>query len=518
MDFIDAFRRTVRCHATETAIITGDETITYRAFDDRSTELANALNERIPGERCAVLAGTGLEALDSMIAGGKRGIGTVQLPTRATPAELEAMLDTADARGLVFDGANADLAAAVLDRTDLDCALQAGGDPVSHPVVEKYDAVLDESSPDEPESDGDEYGVFFTSGTTSTPKAVSFDQEQMWYGSTQVVMEMSIEHTDRALVTTPWYHMVTTDAWILPHLQAGASLVVQPEFDPQAALERIADHDVTGVLAVPTQLTAMIDTQSEREYDIETLSYIRTGGSLVTPELVNQAAEHLTESVYNSYGLTEGGPNLACAHPTAQDDHTGTIGKESFMWELRVVETAPPDECPDPEAIVEPGETGEILACGPKMVDGYLDQETEATLFVDGEKRWLRTSDVARVDSEGYLYLIDRVDNMIITGGENVYPVEVERTLTDHDAVRETIVFGQSDEEWGEVICSIVSTGGDLTEEILDEFCVSHNGLADFKRPRQYALTTDPLPRTDTGTLQRQKAIGRFSDQLDGGE
>jgi acyl-CoA synthetase (AMP-forming)/AMP-acid ligase II len=137
MNVIDAFRRTVRCHADETAIITDSETITYEEFDDRATKLANVLNERIPGERYAVLASNGLAALDSMIAGAKRGLGTVQLPYRATPAELERMLDTADAADLVFDNTNADLARTVLDRTALDCALQAGDDPIDKPVVEE---------------------------------------------------------------------------------------------------------------------------------------------------------------------------------------------------------------------------------------------------------------------------------------------------------------------------------------------------------------------------------------------
>jgi acyl-CoA synthetase (AMP-forming)/AMP-acid ligase II len=508
MDFIDAFRRTVRCHGNETAIITDEETVTYNEFDDRATRLANALNERIPGERCAVLAHTGLAALDAMVAGDKRGLATVQLPYRAAPAELVEMLDTAEAAGLVFDAANADLARTVLDRTDLDCALQAGGDPIDHPGVEEYDAAIEAASGDRPDAAGNEHAVFYTSGTTSKPKAVLFDQEQMWHGSTQVVMEMSIEETDRALVTTPWYHMVTSDAWMLPHLQAGASLVLQPEFDPGTALERIADHDVTGLLAVPTQLTAMIDAQADAGYDIDTLSYIRTGGSVVTPRLVRRASEHLTEGVYNTYGLTEGGPNLTFAHPTAQDEHTGTIGTESFMWELKTVEAAPPDELPDPEATVEPGETGEILARSPGMADGYLDNPAaEELLFVDG---WLRTNDVARVDEGGYLHIVDRVDNMVVSGGENVYPQEVERVFEDHDAVREAVVFGQPDEEWGEVLCTVVSTTGDVTEAELDDFCVDHDGLADFKRPRKYALTDETLPRTDTGTLQRTTAIERF--------
>lgn len=512
MDYIDAFRRSVRCHGDETAIITEDgPSVTYGALDDRSTRLATALDERIPGQRCAVLAANGIVALDAMIAGQKRGLATVQLPFRAGVTELESMLAAADAGGLVFDDASANLARSVLDRTDIDCALRVGNPPTER-AVDDYERTIESAPTDDATPVGEEYGVFYTSGTTGDPKAVLFDQERMWYGSTQVVMEMSIEQTDRALVTTPWYHMVTTDAWILPHLQAGASLVLQREFDPHQSLALIEEHDITGLLAVPTQLTAMIDAQIEVGYDIDSLSYIRTGGSVVTSELVDRASKHLCEGVHNSYGLTEGGPNLAHAHPTAQDDHTGTIGKESFMWNVRVVEAAPPEAVPDPEAVVDAGETGEIIARGPGMAEGYLDDpEAEATLFAgDGDDRWLRTGDVAEIDEDGYLYIVDRIDNMIVSGGENVYPQEVELALEDHPGVREAVVFGQPDDTWGEVICSIVSMTDDLTSTALEEFCEGNDDLANFKRPRQYAFVHDNLPRTDTGTLKREEAIDRY--------
>ncbi|MFC6725917.1 class I adenylate-forming enzyme family protein, partial [Halobium palmae] len=381
--------------------------------------------------------------------------------------------------------------------------------------VESYEPALEGASadlhPDLPA--GSEYGVFFTSGTTSQPKAVRFDAEQMWLGATQVVMEMGIDETDTALVTTPWYHMVTTDAWILPHLLAGATLVVQSEFDPETSLEHMAEHDVTGLLAVPTQLDALIEEQADGGYGIDDLSYIRTGGSIVTDEMVRRASEHLTEGVYNSYGLTEGGPNLTFAHPSVQDEHTGTVGKQSFMWDLRVVEAASPTEDPDVTAEVDPGGRGEIVVRGPGMSDGYMDNpEAEEHLFADG---WLRTGDVARVDEDGYLYIVDRVDNMIISGGENVYPEEVQRAVEEHEAVDECLVVGLDDDHWGQAVACVVVTDGDVTEEELEEFCLAHGTLADFKRPRRYAFRSDPLPRTDTGTVRRNEVVAAH---FEGGE
>jgi acyl-CoA synthetase (AMP-forming)/AMP-acid ligase II len=508
MDYLHAFRRSAECYDSKTAIVTEEgRSVTYGELDARSSGVANALHERIPGERCATLATNGLATVESMLAGVKRGVGTVQLPFRGSPGELASMLDGAEANGLLFDDATLDTALAVLDSTDVEVAIHAGSKTVEDERVVDYEELLASASstPNEPLPTGDEYGVFYTSGTTSQPKAVRFDREQMWLGATQVVMEMGIDETDTALVVTPWYHMVTTDAWILPHLLAGATLVLQSGFEPDAALRAIAEHDVTGLLAVPTQLTALIDAQQEAGYDLGTLSYIRTGGSVVTDTLVERAAEHLTEGVYNSYGLTEGGPNLAFAHPSVQDEHTGSVGKASFVWDLRVVEAAPPDEAPDVTAEVAPNERGEVIVQGPGMCEGYLDNpEAEEKLFADG---WIRTGDVAQVDEDGYLYIVDRIDNMIISGGENVYPEEVQQILEEHEAVAECLVVGLADEYWGETIACVVVTDGDVDDEELDRFCTEHETLADFKRPRRYAFRTEPLPRTDTGTIRGAEVV-----------
>ena len=510
MNYLNAFRRTVRCHPDDAALITDDgRRFTYTEFDRRTTRLANALHRRVPDGRCAALTLNGVPAVESMIAGHKRGTAGVQLPFRGSPGELLSMTDSADARALLFDDANVETALEMLDRGSFEAAVHAGSKQVDRDDVESYEDVLSAASSDLSADlpSGDECAVFYTSGTTSVPKGVLFDGEQMWYGATQVVMEHGIQETDVALVTTPWYHMVSSDAWIYPHLLAGATLVLHTSFAPDEALELMAEHDVTGLLAVPTQLNVINDAQEEAGYDVESLRYIRTGGSVVRPELVERSSELLTENVYNTYGMTEGGPNLSFAHPSAQDDHAGTVGKESFSWELRVVESVPLSDEPDPEAVVDAGERGEILARGPGMSTGYLDNPEAEKKSYTGGGEWLRTRDVAEVDEDGYLYIVDRVDNMIISGGENVYPEEVESALERHDAVDEAVVVGLPDEEWGQVVGGVVVTDGSVDADELDEFCCENDFLADFKRPRRYALREEPLPRTDTGTIERERVV-----------
>lgn len=517
MNYLEAFQRTVRVHGDDTAIRTDDgRAFTYEEFDRRSTELANAVIERVGDAPLAVLTHNSPAAANAMIAGHKRGTPTVQLPFRSEPDELAAMIETANAEALLFDDANADTAVEILDTggfgTEIEVGIHAGSNDVDHENVVSYDVApadaATELSADLP-ADG-KTNVFYTSGTTSQPKAVAFDGEQMWIGAYQVVMEHGIDQTDLSVVTTPWYHMVTSDAWLYPHWLAGATTLIHSEFDPVEVLELIEDHEASGLLAVPTQLSLLNDAQEEGGYDTNSLAYVRTGGSVVSKDLVERTSKLLSDQVYNTYGMTEAGPDLTFAHPTVQDDHPGTIGKEAFSWELRVVETAPIDEIPDPEAVIEPGEQGEIIARGPGVPDGYIDNpEAEKRSFF-GE--WLRTRDVARVDEDGFLYITDRVDNMFISGGENIYPAEIERSFDSHEAVIESLVFGQSSEEWGQKVTAIVVTDNDLTIDDFDEFCRTHGSLANYKRPREYAIREEPLPRTDTGTIERQQAIAEHFD------
>jgi len=371
-------------------------------------------------------------------------------------------------------------------------------------------------APDEPATDPGEYAVHFTSGTTGDPKAVLSDQEQTWLAANQPALEMSLTAADRALVCTPWYHGVTCFTWVLAHLLVGGRLVIQRAFDPPESLRLMEEHDVTGLLAVPTQLEALLRAQDEVESDLSALSYVRTGGAVVPDSLIRRVQERFTEGVFNTYGQTEAVINLSFAYPHEQDDHPGSIGKGTFCWELRAVEPADPPAKPDPDATVAPGEVGEIVARGPRMIDGYLDRPgLSETIFVEGadgpDDRWLRTEDVARVDEDGYLVVIDRVDNMLVSGGENIYPEEVQRALKEHPAVIDAGVVGLPDEEWGQVVAAAVATDGEVTEEELDEHCRNHDTLASFKRPRRYVFV-DEIPRTATGTLVRGDVEDMFDE------
>jgi fatty-acyl-CoA synthase len=519
LTYLEGFRSTVRRYPDDVAVIAADgREVTYAELGERTDALAAALDARLGTGRCAGLAETRLAAVELMLASMKRGRACVQLPTRGAAGELVSMSGTAAARGLVFDEATVEKSAELADRQEFETLVGIGDAAAMIEDAERYDEVLAAANPSDvpeaPATEPPEYAVHFTSGTTGEPKAVLIDQTQAWLAASQAALEMSLTATDRALVCTPWYHGVTCFTWIFAHWLVGATLVLQRSFEPAAGLRLMETHETTGLLAVPTQLETLLRTQDDVGADLRALSYVRTGGSVVPDSLIREVGERFTEGVFNTYGQTEAVVNLSFAYPHEQDDHPGTIGQGTFYWELRVVETADPSEPPDPEAVVGAGETGEILARGPRMIDGYLGREAEG-LFVEGSGeaggRWLRTGDVARVDDDGYLVVIDRVDNMIISGGENVYPEAVQRALKDHPSVLDAGVVGLPDETWGEVVAAAVAVESDLSESDLDEHCTAHDTLANFKRPRRYVFV-DEIPRTATGTLVRDEVVAMFDE------
>lgn len=512
MNYLRAFKRSVKRFSNKTAIhcLDGNE-YTYAELDSRTNALAAGLDERLGEKRTASLLCNGLAAIEMMIAAQKRRQANAQLSFRGAATELEYMIETAEADALIFDEANAEMAQKLLEARDFEAAISVGDTLLENSLVEPYEELITTatSTYETNSSAESESAILYTSGTTSKPKAVLQDQGRAWKASHQAALEMSLDPQDTALIVTPWYHDVTTVAWIFPHLQVGATLVPHPEFDPEQTLANIEAHDATGLLAVPAQLTTMLDVQEEKQYNTNSLTYIRTGGAVVPGSLVERASEMLTENIHNTYGLTEGFANLTHAYPYEQQEQPGTVGSESFIWEVRVVEAEDPTTDPDPAATVDRGETGEILGRGP-FTDGYLDSPKEEEKLFVGD--WIRTGDIARIDENGGLHIIDRIDNMIVTGGENVYPQEVEGVLQKHPDVYEAGVVGLPDDEWGQRLASVIVTDADLTADGLEEYCRADDTLADFKRPRVYVFTSESLPRTDTGTLRRTEVRERYFD------
>lgn len=510
MKSIDGFHQTSERFPNRPAVIVPDgTTYSFAEVDRRATKLANALNDRLGDARSASLLENNIPAIDLYVGGQKRGVAHVPLNTRSSPEDQQFMMENAGAEILVYDEKNSDQAAKIFERSNIDRGIQVGtSSPDIDSDVEPYEQVLESGSgePAEVQREPAEAGIVYTSGTTGRPKGVLIDQETAWYTSTENIIEFSYHPQDRALVTTPFFHVVTPHTWVMPHFQAGSSVVLQPSFDPVETLHLIEEFEVTDLLAVPAQLRGLLDVVKNLDVDLSSLALIRSGGARISSETVEAIQEHLSEGFYNTYGCTEGTGNILYSYPFEQEQYPGTTGRPGHGYTVRVVKAAKPSEEPDPSATIEPGEEGEILVRGPSVSDGYLDRpKAQERLFVDG---WLRPGDIAHLDEEGNLEIVDRIDNMIVSGGENIYPQKVEEVLSRHRDVEDVAVIGLPDETWGEAVTAIIV--GDVLAEELEGFCKSHDDLADYMRPRRYKFA-DELPRSPVGKLRRGVVNERFS-------
>jgi long-chain acyl-CoA synthetase len=278
----------------------------------------------------------------------------------------------------------------------------------------------------------------------------------------------------------------------------GATQVILPRFDPGGVLAAISVQRITHTVLVPTMLAMLLDDPGFAHADLSSLRHVQYAASPISPDLQRRVLERLDCDVAQFYGMTEAAPTVA--HSTPEDHRRGGARLASMGAPVAgvQVEVRRPDG-----SMCEPGEVGEVWVRGPNVMLGYWNRpEATAGALLDG---WYRTGDAAHMDGDGYLYMIDRLRDMIITGGENVYSVEVEAVLADHDAVLEAAVFGIPDPRWGEAVHAVVTVpdGVAVSADELTRHC--RERIAGFKVPRSIELTTEPLPKSGAGKVLKHR-------------
>lgn len=498
MTLADIVRAQAVERADATAFIFEGAQTSFAEFDRRTNRVANALIDagHRPGDRIAYLGKNRDAYFELWIGAVKAGLVMVPVNWRLAPPEVTYILG--DARPAVIlsepefldrlDGASAEILVTEPreGRTDFARWRDARGDGDPRREGDYDDAVLQ----------------LYTSGTTGNPKGALLSNRSLLGLRASVPAEDLPEwyrwsHDDVALVAMPVFH-ISGSGWGLWSLQHGAKGVIVREFDPAQVLDLLVTYRISKIIMVPTALRIVCDHPRAAHTDFSFLKYICYGGSAIPLDLLRQAIAIFGCGFAQMYGMTETAGTIVGLppedHDPAGNERMRGIGVPLPGVSVRVVDEA---GCEVPR-----GEIGEIVTRSEANMAGYFNrpEATAETIDPDG---WLRTGDAGRMDADGYLYLADRIKDMIITGGENVYPAEVENAIYSHPQVKDVAVIGVPDEKWGEAVKAVIVPAGDVPPEPADIISWARDRVAAYKAPKSVDYRDD-LPRNPSGKILRR--------------
>ncbi|MDO5619148.1 o-succinylbenzoate--CoA ligase [Kocuria sp.] len=479
---------------TKTALVDGERMLTYAQLRDRSARIATAL-DAAGVQQCDRVALLGENSADFVtVLFGTELLGAVFVPlnTRLAPGEIAFQLEDSGAKILLHDPALMQVAAAAVGNLGTSVPLWTLGESQEGSL--SLDEQIKDTQPwteDQDVSQDDLAVILYTSGTTGKPKGACLTHGNLTWNAFNVLVDFDVASPDVSLQISPMFHVASLGMGVLPVLLKGATLVVEPKFIPARTLELIEKHGVTWLAGVPTTYQLLTEDPAWETTDISTVSKMTCGGSAV-PLRVIEAYEARGLRFTNCYGMTETSPGVTTLPPDRSREKAGSSGISEFWTDFRIV---------DPMGDAAPvGEPGEILVAGPNVISRYWNRPDAAGSWEAG---WFRTGDMGYTDDDGFLYISDRIKDMIISGGENVYPAEVEAAMLRMPAVQSVAVVGVPHEKWGEVPHAVVvlhDGAGSVTAAHVEEFL--DGKLARYKVPKTLTIVEE-LPRTASGKIRK---------------
>lgn len=483
--------RRARMTPDKPALVQAGRVTTYAELEHRSSRLALGLRQRGVGrgDRVAFLGLNCVELVETMFAVAKLGAVFLPVNTRLAPPELRHVLEDSGARLLIWQAGfeagveSPGVADLGLDQVRID---DDGGASL---------ALLfgPEGTVDEPVVLEDLFMIQYTSGTSGRPKGVMLSHANIVWNVFNLMVDVDLGSEEVALVTAPLFHTAALNQVLFPTILKGGTALIEARFDPDRAIELIEQEGVTLLFGVTSMYLALAAAKRFGEADLSTLRSALSGGAPIPESLLHTWLKRGL-MITQGYGLTESSPGATMLRAADGVRKLGSAGTACFFTDVRVVTPT--------MGQVAVGEPGEVLVSGPNVTSGYW-QNPAATdsAFTDG---WLRTGDLAVVDDEGYLTIVDRLKDMYISGGENVYPAEVEQVIHTHPAIAEAAVIGVADERWGEVGRAVVTlhAGAELTEA--DLLAHLEGRLARYKIPKSVVVVRE-LPHNASGKLVKAR-------------
>ncbi|MGQ4615620.1 AMP-binding protein [Nocardia sp. R7R-8] len=472
------------------AIIFEDGEVTWRDFRDSVNRWARMLSGQGigRGERVACMMRNRPEFYFAFFAVAKLGAVFVPVNLQLTDAEISFLIDNSGARALVYDSAKKPIIrdAADINLLPVDGAVQRLlADPVAAP--QRTEEIRF------PQVGFDDLvAILYTSGTTGRPKGAMITHSNIHFAAETISRSFDFTQQDIHIVTAPLYFAGGIVTVSQPVFVSGGTVVLTSYRSPADTLDLIARHRVTVAMIVPAILNLLINDESFEPGKLKSLRLVAAGTAPVQLPLI-EAYRSYGIDVYQGYGLTEAGGVSTFLLPQYAEIRTGSVGSRTMYTEISVVR---PDG-----SLAEPGEPGEILQRGPTVTTGYWEN-SEATAELLAPGGWIRTGDLGVLDSDGFLWIVGRIKDVIICGGVNVYPAEIESVLAGHPDVLEVAVIGLPHDTYGETVTAVVVpvSGRKPDLEKLREFC--RTGLAHYKIPRLLKVV-DELPRTGSGKVRK---------------
>lgn len=495
---IDFLKTRARLSSDQIAVIDPlkERQWTYGQLHQRAINLAHYLLKRniSKGDRVALFAPNDVAYYDLLFACTKIGAIMVPLNWRLKPIEIEKIVKDCSPKFVLYAEHHKDRIESIFaekDRIDIDS--------------QYYDAIFSKPiSEDLPELHIDKYSpafIMYTSGSTGMPKGVMISHNGMIQNALNGIASWNFVANDSTLVSAPMFHIAAFGGFAIPFIVNGLTVVLQRYFNPLEAIQLIENYKITHLFMVPTMYYTLLTHDS---FDSKALSSVKVmiSGGAPASNFVQKSFEKFGYNIINSYGLTEVGPNNFRILASEVADHPKSIGKPLMFVGARIVDENFQD--------VKPGEIGELLLSGQHVFRGYWENSAETEKASYG--KFFCTGDLAKQDEDGFYYIVNRKKELIITGGENVLPSEVETVLNNYPIVRDSVVLGYDNPEFGESVGAAIILNADCPdyEKEITRYCLEH--LAGYKVPKAYLLL-DEFPRNAIGKIDKL-AIQKLLNQV----